>query len=185
MSSASQLLEVAVTELPYVSNKEKRIRDIKLNNTLYTELMRDDIQIQDVMRWELKLLYIIYTEFKHGRGCLASTNLNKVIIDENKELYFNPSEKEFVSGNFDHDLRLMRTIINTHDDIYNILYEKQHYKSTAAKVSILKIISDYFYSSAVSATINLNLDDFMLRCNHLAEMVDGGMIDILLQVMNI
>jgi len=79
----------------------------------------------------------------------------------------------------------MRTIINTHDDIYNILYEKQHYKSTAAKVSILKIISDYFYSSAVSATINLNLDDFMLRCNHLAEMVDGGMIDILLQVMNI
>jgi hypothetical protein len=185
MSSASQLNDIAVMELPYVSIKEKRKRNVKLNNKLTDELMREDIQIKDIMMWELKLIYIIHTEFVHGKGCLATVNLNKVIIDENKELYFNPSNKEFVSDDFNHPLRLMKTILSTHDEIYNRLTEVKHNKNNTAKIQVLKTISDYFYSFAVSTTINLSLDSFMLRCNHLAEMVDGGMIDVLLGSINL
>lgn len=182
MSSASKLIEVAVTELPYVSAKEKAVRKIKLTNNLISELLRPDVRAKDVIRWELQLFNIMYAESMHGRGCLGNVNLNKVRIDENKQLSFCPSDKEFISKDFNHELKLVKTMITTHDEIYDIINERQRSIGINTEIQFLKIISDYFYAVATNLDCESIADEFLIKCEHLAQMIDGGMINVLMSV---
>lgn len=177
MATSIELLENSVYNINIIEYHHNQEYDFRNKTTLYKELIKPTISVQNIIKWEYQIMECIKNDYLHFNECPENIDPKTIILDNNKDIICHSVVFSRCNNNIAYQARYIDCLTRIHCTLFQYINVRNRNNIHSKKLRILRTIGIYFNAAAASIS---HKDTVIGTCNlieQLYEMVDFGIID--------
>lgn len=180
MTTSVELLNNAIRNININEYCHDQKYDFRNANTLYSELMRDDITVENIMKWQLQIMECIKHDYIRYIECPQVIDPMSILLDNNKDVVYHTVVFDRQINTIAYEAKYTDCLIRIHSTLFQYIYEHIDTLKHKREIYLLGILGKYFYAGIGCTSYKGNVLRTCDIIEQLNEIIELGVIDELL-----